>query len=237
MGSLNDKILKFLDVGYGYGMGIDNGNGFGGFGIGFGKGYDNGGSGQGDGFGDGYGYGIDNGNGKGFGYGFGDGFDNGYLGYGYGIEKYNGYDVYLADGIPTIITHLHGNIAKGFVAKNNLFIVPCYVARVDNYLAHGSTAKEALADAQTKYEQNRPLEERIADFKAQYPSIQDIVPNDELYRWHNILTGSCAFGRQHFAEQHNIDIDNGSMSVLNFIDLAINQYGRNAIEQLKESYN
>lgn len=194
MGSLKDKILKFIDVGMG----------------------------------NGYGYGI--GDGYGYGYGIGDGF-------GHNIATYNGYDVYLIDCIPTIITHLHGNIAKGFIAKDNLFIVPCYVARVDNYLAHGSTAKEALADAQAKYKQNRPLEERIADFKAQYPNLTDIAPNTELYRWHSILTGSCAFGRQHFAEQHNIDIDNGSMSVLNFIELTINQYGGNAIEQLKESYN
>lgn len=225
MESLKGKILKFLDVGNSYGHGRGSSNGCGGV-HGYGDGNDNS-------YGNNCGNGIGNGN--------GDGSGLNYINYngnsnGFGIANYSGYDVYLIDSIPTIITHLHGNIAKGFIAKKKLFIVPCYIARVGNYLAHGDTAKEALADAQAKYKQNIPLKERIADFKVQYPNLTDIVPNTELYRWHNILTGSCAFGRQHFAEQHNIDIENGSMSVLNFIELTINQYGGNAIKQLKESY-
>lgn len=235
MGNLKEKILKFLDVGNGYGWDTGCSNG-GGSGYGCGDGGDNNTTDYSNGIGEsiGYGYGCYSGNNR--------EWDGGACGYGSGnnygndITNYNGYDVYLVDEIPTIITHLHGNIAKGFIATGNLFIVPCYVARVGNYLAHGSTAKEALADAQAKYDQNKPLEERIADFKTQYPKLTDIAPNTELYRWHNILTGSCTFGRQHFAEQHNIDIDNGSMSVLNFIELTIKQYGGNVIEQLKESY-
>lgn len=229
MGSLKEKILKFLDVeDYGYitsfGSGFYYGTGNGSVSI----------TGNGNGTGGGYGIGFSYTNGNDNGDGNGSGISD--CGHGKDIANYNGYDICLIDNIPTIITHLHGNIAKGFVAKKKLFIVPCYVARVGNYFAHGNTAKKALADAQAKYEHNKPLEERIVDFKAQYPNLTDIVPNTELYRWHNILTGSCAFGRQHFAEQHNIDIENGSMSVLNFIELTINQYGGNAIEQLKESY-
>ena len=229
MESLKGKILKFLDVGNGYGHGCGSSNGCGGV-HGYGDGNDNS---YGNNCGNGIGNGIGNGNGHGSGLNYINYNGNGN---GFGIANYSGYDVYLIDSIPTIITHLHGNIAKGFIAKKKLFIVPCYIARVGNYLAHGDTAKEALADAQAKYEHNKLLEERIADFKAQYPNLTDIVPNTELYRWHNILTGSCAFGRQYFAEQHNIDIENGSMSVLNFIELTINQYGGNAIKQLKESY-
>lgn len=47
--------------------------------------------------------------------GYGDGSGNGYgYGSGYGIKSINGYNVYEVDSIPTILTHIHGNIAKGY---------------------------------------------------------------------------------------------------------------------------
>ncbi len=131
---------------------------------------------------------------------------------------------------------MHRNIAQGFTCKHNRFTVPCYVARVGNYFAHGESAKEALRDAQAKYEQNKPIEERIEDFMEKYPSLDSTAQNSELYAWHNVLTGSCSFGRQQFAEQHGIDIDNGSMSVKEFIMLTQNSYGGETIKQLYAAY-
>lgn len=213
MDVLNKKIEAFLDVGNGYGDGNSNGNS----------------NGYGDGSGNGYG------NGYGDGSGSGNGYSSGY-GNGSGIKEYEGYLVYNVDGVPTIITSLHRNIAQGFTCKHNRFTVPCYVARVGNYFAHGSTAKEALRDAQAKYEQNKPIEERIEDFMGKYPSLDSTVQNSDLYVWHNVLTGSCAFGRQQFAEQHGIDINNGSMSVKEFIMLTQNSYRGEIIKQLYAAY-
>jgi hypothetical protein len=43
-------------------------------------------------------------------------------------------------------------------------------------------------------------------------------------------------GRKSFAAQHDIDIENGTMTVGEFIKLTINAYGGDAIKQLKQQY-
>lgn len=63
------------------------------------------------------------------------------------------------------------------------------------------------------------------------------MSNAELYKWHNVLTGSCEFGRNKFAREHDIDIENGSMTVRDFIDLTKEAFGGQVIKQLKEQYN
>lgn len=227
MESLDNRISVFLNVGDGDGDGRGGGNG----GRGGGGGY---GGGNGGGRG---GRGIGYSNGDGVGRGSGSYGDYGDYGDGSGIKEYNGQKVYIIDGLPTIITALHRNIAKGFTAINNMFVVSCYVARVGNYLAHGKTAKEAFDCATEKHNQNRTPEERIADFIAHFPTLSTIAPNTQLYKWHNTLTGSCAFGRDEFAKRHNIDVENGSMSVAEFIRLTENDYGSTKIKQLKQAYD
>ena len=144
--------------------------------------------------------------------------------------------MYNVDGLSTIITAIHGTIAKGFTIKNNCYLLPCYIARIGNYFAHGKTMKEAFADATAKYEQNKPVEERIDDFVNQFPTLDTEVPNADLYVWHNKLTGSCAFGRNEFAKSHGIDVNNGSMTVKEFISLTKSSYGGHIIKQLLEQY-
>ena len=130
-------------------------------------------------------------------------------GSGYGITKYNGHDVYFIDGIATIITNIKYNIATGYMLRNNVKLVPCYIVKIGNYFAHGETAKEAYNDALAKYQQNQPLSERIADFIKQYPTLDTIVKHEDLFRWHNILTGSCRFGRLEFCKANGIDPEQG----------------------------
>ena len=79
--------------------------------------------------GDGYG----SGSGSGFGGGGGD-----------GIKKYDGEDVHMIDGVQTIITAVHGNIAKGTILQEDLTLTPCFVAKVDGFFAHGETARAAF---------------------------------------------------------------------------------------------
>ena len=123
------------DCSYGY----DSGSGFG-DGIGFGNGFGNG-SGYGAGFGSGYGAGYGNGYGSGYGNGSGDGDS---------IKEINHQKVYMIDGVSTIITQLHNNIAKGFVLFNGLELTPCFIVKQDNLFAHGTTLKEAVASLQEK---------------------------------------------------------------------------------------
>ena len=233
------KIEKFLSVGSGNGNGDGNGNGYGngdgdGYGYGYGDGY-----GNGDGNGYGYGYGYSNGDGNGYGYGYGYGYSNGDGygdGYGYGIKRINGYDVYEVDETPTIFTHIHGNVAKGYILERNVILKPCYIVKGNGYFAHGETLQEAQNALEEKIIDEMDIEEKIGLFKEKFPDVNKKYAVKDFYQWHHNLTGSCEMGRKSFANSHNIDIDNDMMSVKEFISLTENAYCGEVIKELKESY-
>ena len=232
------KIKEFLAArsGYGYGYGSGDGYGYGsgdgsgdGYGYGSGDGY---GSGSGYGSGDGYGYGS--GDGSGTGYGTGDDSGDGYgsgdgSGSGYGIKKYDGEDVHMIDGVQTIITSVHGDIAKGFILQGDLTLTPCFIAKVDGCFAHGETVRQAVTDARDKAFERLAQEERITAF------LDAIKPNTEypvmtLYDWHHRLTGSCEAGRKAFAKDHGIDLST-CMTREAFFELTKDAYGGSVIRE------
>ena len=227
MEMLEEKIKEFLSNGDGYG----NGNGYG-YGYGYGNGDGNGcgyGYGSGCGYGDGCGYGYGYGSGCGYGDGSGDG--SGYK----DVSKYNGHRVYKIDGLPTIITFIKNDFAKGFVFNRDMTLMPCYVAKFEGAFAHGKTIKEAYEALQEKLLENMPVKERIEKFLKEF-KIGVKYPNKKFFEWHHILTGSCLFGRQQFCENRGIDLD-GEMTVERFIELTQNDYGGEVIRKLKESYS
>ena len=140
------------------------------------------------------------------------------------------------DNVPTIITNIRGDIAEGYTLRNNVESVPCYIAKVGDYLAHGATTHEALQSAQEKYDGSRPLSERIADTTAKYPTLDTVVPHKELYALHHTLTGSCKFGRDEFAASHGLDPEKGEMTMRQFIELTKNAYGGDAVRELLHAY-
>ena len=144
--------------------------------------------------------------------------------------------VYKIDKVPTIITAVHGDHAKGFVLENNVNLKPCYIAKCGDFFAHGKTLKQAQEDAKNKYDQNKPLEDRIADFKEQYPTLDTKGDNADLFKWHNILTGSCKFGRKSFCMSRGVDWESGKTSVRDFIELCKDAFGSEQIKQLEQSY-
>ena len=217
MEDLGKRIEQFLCVSSGSGYGYGSGNGSG--------------DGDGNGYGSGDGYGSGNGYGNGYGNGDGDGSGNGS-----GITEINDMKVWDVDNIPTIITNIHGNIAEGYTLQRNVILVPCYIAKVGDFFAHGTTAHQALHDAQGKYDQNKPLSERIADTVAKYPTLDTVVSHAELYALHHTLTGSCRFGRDEFATNHGLDPEQGEMTMRQFINLTMDAYGGDAIKELLHAY-
>ena len=177
-------------------------------------------SGYGDGSGSGSGDGYGSGYGSGSGYGDGDG---------YGIKKYDGEDVHMIDGVQTIITSVHGDIAKGFILQGDLTLMPCFIAKVDGCFAHGETVRQAVTDARDKAFEDMPQEERITAF------LDAIKPNTEypvmtLYDWHHRLTGSCEAGRKAFAKDHGIDLS-ADMTREAFFELTKDAYGGSVIRK------
>ena len=166
--------------------------------------------------------------GDGSGYGSGDG-----SGDGSGISSYNGQKVYYIDDLPTLIDHIYRNYAYGHIIQKDLTLTPCYVARVGNSFAHGSTLHEALQDARQKELESMPVERKIDLFLEQHPDRERKYPARDFYDWHHTLTGSCDMGRRSFCQDHGIDVDNDTFTVAEFIGLTEHDYGGNVIRQLK----
>ena len=154
-----EDVLHFLSItpiwsygfwSYGYSVGC---------GHGYSKGYgfgDNCNSGFSDGIGHGYGTGSGGcpEQGHGCGFGCGSGGDKADEDENYklckDIKSLNGNIVDYIDSIPTIITQVYGNVAYGYIVKNDLTMSPCFIARFGNSLSHGDTLKKAVADARDK---------------------------------------------------------------------------------------
>lgn len=107
--------------------------------------------GYGSGDGSGYGYG----DGDGSGYGSGDGSGDG-SGSGDGIKTFNGDKVYIIDDIPTIIKHVHDNVAKGYILNDDFTLTETFVAKRNGKFAHGETLHEAFASLQEKLYDDQP---------------------------------------------------------------------------------
>jgi hypothetical protein len=157
-------------------------------------------------------------------------------GYGSQIKSINKQKVHIIDGVATLIDSVHGNYAKGRILSDDLTTRPCFIAKCGNYFAHGDTLKQATLDVREKYEENAPVEERIARFNEQYPDRNIKVPASELFSWHHILTGSCLAGREHFCREHNLDWKEGKYTVNEFIELTKDAYGGDVIRQLADSH-
>ena len=178
------------------------------------------------------------GSGSGYGYGSGSGYGDGYgsgYGSGSGVKEIEGCIVWLVDGIQTLIYSIHGNYAKGAILQSDLTLTPCFIAKVDNFFAHGDTLRSAMNDATAKAMQNMPLEKRIERFVAEHDKDKK-YPTKDLFDWHNILTGSCRAGREAFCRDKGIDIESGEYSVLEFIKITENSYGGENIKKLKPYY-
>lgn len=178
------------------------------------------------GYGDGSGYGY--GSGYGSGYGDGDG-----SGYGFdGILQFNSCRIFVVDGIQTAINKVIGNFAKGFIINKDLTTETCYVAKSGNTFAHGKTIHEAHKALLGKMLEEMPVEERIENFLKEFSENQKYKAL-EFYKWHNILTGSCKFGRDHFAKEHGIDLENDEFTVKEFVELTKNSYGGDIIKEIE----
>lgn len=150
------------------------------------------------------------------------------------LKSFNGHKIYNVDHIPTIITAVIGAFAKGFMLGEDLQLTPCFIAKGGGELAHGSTLEAARAALLKKMFDDLPEDERIAAFWDEFKKGVK-YPAKLFYDWHHRLTGSCEFGRNEFAKQHGIDIENDEMTVEEFVELTKNAYGGSIIKKLLDT--
>ena len=178
--------------------------------------------------------GSGSGSGYGSGYGSGDGSGSGY-GSGDGVKKINSQFVHRIDGVQTVITHVHGDIARGAILRDDLQLKPCYIAKGHGLFAHGDTIEEAQAALEEKILDDLPVEEKIGEFKKKFcPGVK--YPAMEFYNWHHFLTGSCEMGRKNFAAEHDISLDSDEMTPEEFMELTKDDFGGSVIRQLMEEW-
>ena len=143
----------------------------------------------------------------------------------------------MVDGMQTIFESIHGNYAKGYVLNTSLVLVPCYIAKCEDYFAHGHTLHEAQGEARRKAIQEKTTEERLAAFKEAHPDTEHRYPAADLFEWHGILTGSCNMGRRTFCNERGIDVSKDSFTIPEFIDMTLGSFGGQVIRELKGLYN
>ena len=183
-----------------------------------------------------YGNGSGFGCGDGFGDGFGDGSD---YGSGFGVTSFVRDAVSIVDGVPTIIDHVHGNVAKGRILMEDFTTKDCYVVKSeDGAFAHGYTLREAMDALLEKQFDDMPEEKRIEAFLEAHGEDKK-YPAQDLFDWHHRLTGSCMAGRKAFCLNHQIDLEKDSFTVDEFINLTRDDYGgsviRNMVKKRRES--
>ena len=185
-----------------------------------------------DGSGSGSGYGSRGG--AGFGYGDSSGYGDGY-GNGAGIKAINGQQVYMVDGISTLIDVCHETYAMGRILHSDLTTEKCFIVKQDGKFAHGETLREARDALLEKLFDDMPEEERIEKFMESH-DLHERYPNRDFFSWHHRLTGSCLQGRTAFAQDHEIDLD-GSMTTKEFLELTKDSYGGDIIRRTILRYN
>lgn len=229
---LTERIKRFLAVSYGSGSGSGSGDGLGdgwGYGLGDGSGYGSSsgsGCGLGYGLGDGWGDGSGGGSGGGLGYGWG-------YGSGDGFTSFCGQDVHMIDCVATVINNVRGNVARGFIVNRDLTTTPCVVVKSGNLFAHGDSLKAAEAALQGKIFDNMDVDDKVKAFRERFePGVK--YPAKDFYEWHHKLTGSCEFGRNAFAKDHGIDLDNDEFTVEEFVELTKDSYGGDVIRKIME---
>lgn len=142
----------------------------------------------------------------------------------------------MIDNTHTILKSVHSNVAKGFILHSDLTMTPCFVVKGGGKFAHGYTLREAMSDLNEKLFEDMPEEDRIAEFIKAHPDKDKAYSNQDLFDWHNRLTGSCLAGRNAFVKDHGLTLD-GSTTVADFIELTKNAYNGSVIRNLAEAYN
>ena len=196
--------------------------------------FDGSGYGSGYGSGDGSGYGSDSGYDSGYGSGYGYGSGSG-SGDGSGLKSLNGQTVDMIDDVPTILTRIIGNVAKGFIVRTDLSLAPTFVCKQGNSFAHGETLHKAREALLEKLFDDMPTEERIEAFCAEFkPGVKR--PAMDFFSWHHRLTGSCEQGRREFARRYGVDIESDEMTPEEFFALTRESYGGSIIRQTEEVF-
>ena len=142
--------------------------------------------------------------------------------------------IYNIDGVPTIISHIRKNVAKGFILNLDLSKKSCYIVKGNGLFAHGKTLKEAQNALVAKYMETLNEYEVVEKFLSEFKK-EEKYKGEKFFEWHHFLTGSCLMGREQFVKNHGIDLEH-EFTVEEFFDICRDSYGWNIIEKLEKEW-
>lgn len=95
-----------------------------------------------------------------------------------------------------------------------------------------------IVNQRNKGTMNKIVQQKSLDFRIRKflegKNLEDRYPIKELSRGHTLITLSCPTGKKEFAEKHNLDIENGTLTIPEFIELVKDEFGSKAIARLAE---
>lgn len=141
----------------------------------------------------------------------------------------------MIDDLPTIISQIRGNVAKGYILNSDLTFTPTFVVKERNMFSHGNTLHDAYSSLQEKLYDDSSEEERLEAFRNHFKDFDKKYPAKELFHWHHVLTGSCRQGRELFCASRGIDIEKDEFTIHHFINLTKSSYGGETIMKLVEN--
>ena len=149
------------------------------------------------------------------------------------ILEYQGKPVEYIDGLPCIIIAEHASSAMvDVISEKDYTLSRAYIAEVDGYYGHGSTLREAIDYARAKSLEGRPLEDRLAIVRRAFAKSEDgKLSVGELSEYHNLLTGSCQYGRSRFIEEKNLSLTD-RFSLDEFVEIVGFAYGGENVKRL-----
>ena len=109
----------------------------------------------------------------------------------------------------------------------------CWIAKRGGFFAHGDTLHAAVEAVEAKWMENRPLDERIAEFAKTHPALDEEY--GDLFEWHHVLTGSCEFGRRQWCEEHGYK-PTDSITLRTFLTETVGNYGGDVIRRVAKGY-
>lgn len=150
------------------------------------------------------------------------------------IFQYCGKDVYFINDKHVIIEQLHRNYARVKIISIDLSLYDQWLVKYQGYFGFGKTLKEANTNAKLNASREIPLEIRIEHFINTHPLFEEFT-GQELFDWHDYLTGSCKAGKYKFCRDNNVDF-NKKYTVLYFLNLVKDSYKPEIIEQVIKQY-
>lgn len=154
------------------------------------------------------------------------------------LVSYCGHPVYHIEDMSVILYNVVGKAAYAALILPDLSIKKGILVRYGNSFAFAEHAKEAFEKAKelsTKRGWELVISNTQEYMLSVYPNVDNEYSVKDLLTLHNLLTGSCAEGREAFIKEHHIDT-NSTATLRTFFEYSKYAFGKESIAEVAKLY-